>query len=50
MQKLFETEPRGALEVKNKPAMEMFYLKRIRPEFSADELGMTPNDAFWQAA
>lgn len=48
--KLFETEARGALEVKNKPAMEMFFLNRIKPEFSADAEGTTPNDAFWQAA
>ncbi len=50
VQKLFETEPRGALEVKNKPPMEMFFLSRIKPQFSADAGGTTPNEAFWQAA
>jgi class 3 adenylate cyclase len=47
--KLFETEPRGALEVKNKPPMEMFFVNRIKREFSADGDGATPNEAFWQA-
>ncbi len=48
--KLFEIEPRGAIEVKNKPPIEMFFLNRIKREFSADADGTAPNDAFWQAA
>lgn len=48
--KLFETEPRGTFEVKNKPPMEMFFVNRIKREFSADADGTAPNNAFWQAA
>jgi class 3 adenylate cyclase len=45
--KLFETEPRGVIEVKNKPPLEMFYVNRIKPEFAADAEGVQPNAAFW---
>jgi class 3 adenylate cyclase len=45
---LFETEPRGSIEVKNLGAVEMHFLNRIRPEFSADAEGCFPNKAFWQ--
>jgi class 3 adenylate cyclase len=48
--KLFELEPRGTIEVKNKPALEMFFVNRIKREYAADAEGMTPNEAFWQAA
>ncbi|MBB4018029.1 class 3 adenylate cyclase [Chelatococcus caeni] len=47
---LFETEPRGSVAVKNKGPLPMHYLRRIRPEFSADEAGTLPNDLFWLAA
>ncbi|HSR73052.1 MAG TPA: adenylate/guanylate cyclase domain-containing protein [Kiloniellales bacterium] len=46
----FEVEPRGEIEVKNKGPMEMFYLGRIKPEFSADPEGARPNEAFRAAA
>jgi adenylate cyclase len=48
--KLFDLEPRGAIEVKNKPPLEMFFVNRIKPEYAADADGLTPNAAFWQAA
>lgn len=48
--KLFDLEPRGSIEVKNKPPLEMFFVNRIKPEFSADADGVTPNEAFWKAA
>jgi adenylate cyclase len=47
--KLFDIEPRGAVEAKNKPALEMFYVNRIKREFSADAEGMQSNAAFWQS-
>lgn len=47
---VFETEPRGSIEVKNLGAIEMHFLNRIRPEFSADAEGCFPNEAFWQRA
>jgi class 3 adenylate cyclase len=47
---IFETEPRGSIEVKNLGAIEMHFLNRIRPEFSADAEGCFPNEAFWRRA
>jgi adenylate cyclase len=47
--KLFDIEPRGAVEAKNKPALEMFYVNRIKREFSADAEGMQSNAALWQS-
>jgi adenylate cyclase len=47
---LFETEPRGRIEVKNLGAIEMHFLNRIRSEFSADVEGCFPNEAFWRRA
>ena len=48
--KLFDLEPRGSIEVKNKPALEMFFVNRIKREYAADAEGLTPNAAFWQSA
>ncbi|MFM8735791.1 MAG: adenylate/guanylate cyclase domain-containing protein [Pirellulales bacterium] len=42
----FECTPRGLLEVKGKGAVEMFFLERLKPEFSADESGTVGNEAF----
>ena len=47
---LFETEPRGSIEVKNLGAIDMYFLNRIRPEFSAEADGCMPSPAFWQRA
>ena len=47
---VFETEPRGRIEVKNLGAIDMHFLNRIRPEFSVDAEGCFPNPAFWQRA
>lgn len=47
---LFETEPRGNIEVKNLGAIDMHFLNRIRPEFSEDADGSIPNTAFWESA
>jgi len=44
----FETEPRGAVEVKHKGLVNMFFLNRIKPEFSSDPAGTIPNDHFWK--
>lgn len=43
---LMEFEPRGVVEVKNKPPISMHFLDRIKPEFSRDPDGLRPNDAF----
>ncbi|MCB1322951.1 MAG: GAF domain-containing protein [Leptospiraceae bacterium] len=44
----FLFEARGQIEVKGKGALEMFFLNCIRPELSADEDGLVPNDKFRQ--
>jgi adenylate cyclase len=44
----FECEPRGSIEVKGKGAVPMYFLNRIKPEFSADPWGVVPNEAFWR--
>jgi class 3 adenylate cyclase len=38
-----ETSVRGPLYVKGKGELMMYFVERIRPEFSADEEGMVPN-------
>lgn len=48
IQARFETEARGAVEVKHKGLVNMHYLNRIRPEYSSDADGMTPNERFWK--
>jgi adenylate cyclase len=44
----FETDARGAVEVKHQGLVNMYYLNRIKPEFSSDAAGMMPNDRFWK--
>jgi adenylate cyclase len=44
----FETEPRGAVEVKHKGLVNMYFLNRIKPEFSSDAAGTMSNDRFWK--
>jgi class 3 adenylate cyclase len=41
----FDLAARGPIEIKNKSPVEMFFLDRLRPEFAADALGETPNEA-----
>jgi class 3 adenylate cyclase/DNA-binding response OmpR family regulator len=45
----FECTPRGSIAVKNRTAVEMYFLERLRPEFSADPAGLTPNETFHEA-
>jgi class 3 adenylate cyclase/CheY-like chemotaxis protein len=45
----FECTPRGSIAVKNRTAVEMYFLERLRPEFSADPAGLTPNERFHEA-
>jgi class 3 adenylate cyclase len=44
----FETEPRGAVEVKHKGLVNMHFLNRVKPDLSSDPAGTTPNDRFWK--
>ena len=43
---LFELEPRGAITAKHERAHEMFFLNRLKPEFSRDPEGGIPNENF----
>ncbi|HNN07132.1 MAG TPA: adenylate/guanylate cyclase domain-containing protein, partial [Leptospiraceae bacterium] len=44
----FDCEYRGKVSAKNKGEVEMYYVNRIRPEFSKDEEGRIPNGQFWE--
>ena len=43
---LFDFEPRGSVESKNKGWLEMFFLLRIKTSFARDGEGYAPNEAF----
>ena len=43
---LFELEPRGSIVAKHERAHEMFFLNRLKPEFSRDPDGRIPNENF----
>jgi class 3 adenylate cyclase len=47
---LFEVEERGAIDVKNKGPLPMFFLTRIKPDLARDEAGRLPNEAFTREA
>jgi PAS domain S-box-containing protein len=42
----FDCEYRGKLEAKNVGKIDMYYVNRLKPEFSEDELGLMPNEEF----
>lgn len=42
----FDCEPRGEIEAKNIGKVEMYFLKRIKPEYSEDDEGVIPNRLF----
>jgi hypothetical protein len=43
---LFEFEPRGSIEAKHDRTHEMFFLNRLKPEFSRGADGCLPNQNF----
>jgi adenylate cyclase len=43
---LFELEPRGAIETKRGRRLEMFFLNRLKPEYSRDTDGRMPSAKF----
>ncbi len=45
----FLCEPRGKIAAKNKGEIEMYFVERLRLEFSDDAEGRTPNAAFAEA-
>lgn len=42
----FECEYRGKIEAKNVGKIDMYYVNRLKPEFSADSIGLIPNEEF----
>ncbi|MCF8276240.1 MAG: hypothetical protein K9J17_05840 [Flavobacteriales bacterium] len=44
----FECTPRGKIKAKNKGEIEMYFVDRLKSEFSAEEDGCVPNDAFME--
>ena len=43
---LFELEPRGTVETKHNRKLEMFFLNRLKSEYSRDTDGRMPNEKF----
>jgi len=43
---LFELEPRGDIDAKNKGALKMYFLNRLKPEYAGDAEGRLPNERF----
>ncbi len=39
-----EAQPRGPIKVRGKGEVQMYFLQRLRPAFSADDAGWKPND------
>ena len=46
VKKLFELEPRGRIAAKHERTHEMYFLNRLKPEFSRDADGRIPNERF----
>ena len=42
----FECTPRGKIKAKNKGEIEMYFVDRLKPEFSENESGLRPNGTF----
>jgi len=47
VKEFFETEARGEIFAKNKGAVTMYFVKRLKPEVSLDEKGFVANERFW---
>ncbi len=46
----FICTPRGKVMAKNSGLVNMYFVERIKPELSADEHGIVPNEQFWKIA
>jgi class 3 adenylate cyclase len=42
----FECDHRGQVQAKNKGAIDMYFVRRLKPEYCEDKDGMRPNDKF----
>ncbi|MBK8613537.1 MAG: hypothetical protein IPN85_08570 [Flavobacteriales bacterium] len=45
----FVCDHRGKVQAKNKGEIDMYFVRRIKPEFSADDRGLVPNARFRKA-
>ena len=50
VKRLFETEPRGSIEIKGKGQIPMYCLGRVRPEYAVDAAGCKANARFGAGA
>ncbi|MBE7411182.1 MAG: HAMP domain-containing protein [Leptospiraceae bacterium] len=48
IKEFFECEYRGKIPAKNKAPIGMYFVNRIKKEYSKDELGVEPNDKFYE--
>jgi class 3 adenylate cyclase len=48
IKEFFECEYRGEVNAKNKGVVKMYYLNRLKPDFSKDKEGLIPNGKFWE--
>jgi PAS domain S-box-containing protein len=46
IQDFFDCQYRGKIMVKNKGEIDMYFVERIKPEYSLDKEGIEPNDIF----
>jgi len=46
IKELFACSYRGKIQAKHKGEIDMYFVERIKPEFSADEAGIMPNNLF----
>lgn len=46
IKEFFECTYRGKINVKNKGEIDMYFVERLKPEYSEDEEGLYPNDNF----
>lgn len=48
VREFFECEARGLVEIKNRGALEMYYIRGVRRELSVDDAGRTPDERFME--
>src|SRR5690606_14828736 len=45
----FVCEHRGQVEAKNKGKIDMYFVRRLAPQYAGDSQGLVPNEAFLEA-
>ncbi|HRO99524.1 MAG TPA: adenylate/guanylate cyclase domain-containing protein, partial [Flavobacteriales bacterium] len=44
-----EALPRGPIQVKGKGQLQMYFILRLKPQFSVDDQGLLPNEAMMRS-